>query len=91
MATDLSPEVIEVIGFLAGTLTTLSFVPQVAKALRSRSTGDLSTVMLTAFTAGVALWLLYGVALRSWPVILANAITLVLAGVLLRLKLMEHE
>ena len=82
---------IELLGFAAGTLTTLSFVPQVAKAWRTRSTGDLSMTMLTAFTAGVALWLVYGLALRSWPVIVANAITLGLSGILLALKLNERR
>jgi MtN3 and saliva related transmembrane protein len=85
----LSPGAIEAIGFLAGTLTTLSFVPQVTKAWRTRSTGDLSTAMLTSFTAGVIAWLVYGVALGSWPVVLTNGATLVLTGVLLVLKLTE--
>ncbi len=82
-----SPRVIEFLGFVAGTLTTVSFIPQVLKAWRTRSTGDLSLTMLVAFTSGVALWLVYGVALWSMPVILANAVTLALSGVLLGLKL----
>lgn len=90
MPVHLSPAVIETIGFAAGTCTTLSFVPQVIKAWRTRSTGDLSTTMLAAFTAGVVLWLLYGLALGSLPVILTNAVTLVLTGVLLVLKLRER-
>ena len=82
-----APGVIEALGFAAGALTTLSFIPQVVKAWRSRSTGDLSLTMLVAFTTGVALWLVYGLAVMSWPVIVANGITLGLSGVLLTLKL----
>ncbi len=59
----LSPVFVEAVGFLAGLLTTLSFVPQVAKAWRTRSTGDLSTTMLVSFTGGVACWLVYGLLL----------------------------
>ena len=78
--------VIDVLGFLAGTLTTLSFVPQVLKAWRTRSTGDLSLAMLVTFTGGVAVWLIYGVAIASVPVILTNAVTLCLCMLLLALK-----
>lgn len=85
----LSDRFIDTLGFLAGTLTTLSFVPQVAKAWRTRSTGDLSLTMLVAFTSGVLLWLIYGMVLGSLPVILANAVTLGLSGVLLALKLLR--
>jgi len=87
----LPDQLINVLGFLAGTLTTISFVPQVAKAWRTRSTGDLSLTMLVTFTSGVLLWLVYGVALGSTPVILANAVTLVLSGVLLALKLRRNR
>jgi MtN3 and saliva related transmembrane protein len=77
----------ELIGYSAGVLTTLAFVPQVVKSWRSKSVGDLSFMTLCAFTAGVFLWLLYGIALRSLPVIAANGTTLVLSGILLGLKL----
>ncbi len=74
------------IGFLAGALTTLSFVPQVFRAWRTRSTGDLSLTMLLVFSAGVALWLGYGIALASLPMIVTNASTLALTIVLIVLK-----
>ena len=80
----------ELIGYSAGVLTTLAFVPQVVKSWRSKSVGDLSFLTLSAFTAGVFLWLVYGIALRSVPVIAANGTTLVLTGILLGLKL-RHE
>jgi MtN3 and saliva related transmembrane protein len=66
----------ETVGALAATLTTLSFLPQVVKTWRSRSATDLSWVWLLAFSAGLFFWLLYGLAIGSWPVIGANAITL---------------
>ena len=69
---------IEWIGFAAAALTTLSFLPQLVKTGMTRSAGDLSLTMLIAFGAGVALWLVYGVALQARPLVLANAISLLL-------------
>jgi len=66
------------LGFLAGTLTTLSFVPQVIKAWRSKRCQDLSWGMLITFSAGVVLWLAYGLMLWAAPIIAANAVTLAL-------------
>jgi MtN3 and saliva related transmembrane protein len=77
----------DLIGSIAGFLTTAAFVPQVIKTLRSRSTRDISLVMFAAFTAGVAFWLLYGALIGSLPVIAANAVTLVMAGTILAVKL----
>jgi len=75
------------IGLIAGTLTTLSFVPQVAKAWRRRSVNDLSLVMLLMFATGVALWLIYGILNGAVPIIAANGVTLVLAVALIGMKL----
>lgn len=77
----------ETLGLVAGTLTTVSFVPQVIKTWRTRSAGDFSLNMLLLFVGGVALWLIYGVLADSRPVIYANAITLVLASFILVVKL----
>ncbi|HET9281636.1 MAG TPA: SemiSWEET transporter [Candidatus Angelobacter sp.] len=66
------------IGFIAGTLTTLSFVPQVYKAWQSKRCEDLSWGMIITFSAGVALWLTYGLLLWAAPIIIANAVTLAL-------------
>ena len=78
---------ITLIGFLAGTLTTLSFVPQVLKTARTRRCDDVSLGMLLAFTAGISLWLVYGLYLHSLPIILANAVTLVLTGAMIVMKM----
>ncbi len=78
---------IEVIGALAGTLTTIAFLPQVVKTWRSRSAEDISLFMFLLFSTGVALWLVYGVAIGSAPVIAANAVTLILALLILALKI----
>ncbi|HEV8267726.1 MAG TPA: SemiSWEET transporter [Thermoanaerobaculia bacterium] len=78
---------VEMLGYVAGTLTTIAFVPQLVKVWRSRSTHDISLGMFSIFCLGVSLWLVYGICLRAWPVIAANAVTLVLAAVILFLKL----
>jgi MtN3 and saliva related transmembrane protein len=77
---------ITLLGFAAGTLTTVSFVPQVHKALRSKRCDDLSWGMLLAFGVGITLWLIYGLVLRAAPIIVANAVTLTLIIALLWLK-----
>lgn len=74
-------------GSVAATLTTLSFVPQAARILRTRDTHSISLPMYLTFTVGVGFWLGYGVVLESWPMIVSNAITLVLAATILGLKL----
>ena len=84
-------QVSTMIGLVAGTLTTVSFVPQVFRCWRRRSAEDLSLAMLLAFTAGVALWDVYGLMLRAWPIILANGITLLLAMVLVAMKVGFRE
>tara|TARA_R110000803_G_scaffold210315_1_gene281774 strand:- start:858 stop:1178 length:321 start_codon:yes stop_codon:yes gene_type:complete len=76
----------EFIGFLAAILTTVSFVPQAVHILRTRETGGISLVMYVLFTAGIAAWLAYGVMIASVPVVLANLVTIVLAGTILTLK-----
>lgn len=74
-------------GYLAATLTTLSFVPQAVKTIRSRDTSGLSLGMYVVFTFGVAMWLVYGIALHSIPMILANVVTFLLSATILGLKL----
>lgn len=80
---------IETIGFTAAALTTVSFVPQVVRTLRTRDTRGISLWMYALFSTGVALWGIYGLLIGSWPVIAANAITLVLASIVLWHKLRE--
>ena len=72
---------------MAATCTTLSFVPQAARTIRTRDTRGISLWMYVAFTIGIAFWFAYGLALQSWPMIVSNAITFVLAMTILMLKL----
>lgn len=77
----------DLIGYAAAALTTASFVPQTLKSWRTRDLSGISLGMYSLFTLGVGLWLAYGLALDSWPIVAANAITLTLAGTVLALKL----
>ena len=77
----------DTIGYLAATLTTCAFVPQAHLTWKSRRADGISLGMYTIFTAGVALWLLYGVLIGSWPMIVANIITLILALYILAMRL----
>ena len=75
------------IGIFAGVLTTISFLPQVVRVIRTKSTRDISFGMYLIFSTGVFLWFVYGVLIGSLPVILANGITFLLATVILILKI----
>ncbi|MDQ2701525.1 MAG: SemiSWEET transporter [Pseudomonadota bacterium] len=77
----------EWMGYMAAVLTTLAFVPQAAKTIRSRDTSGISLSMYVIFTAGIACWFGYGIYLASWPMIVSNLITFALAVVILGLKL----
>lgn len=79
----------EWIGYLAATLTTAAFVPQVWKSLKHRDTQSISLSMYVIFTLGVAMWLAYGVFLNSWPMMIANTITLFLSAAILWMKITE--
>ena len=78
---------IDTIGLVAAFLTTASFLPQALLVLRTRNTDGISLAMYAMFTLGVAGWLVYGFLSGSLPVMLANAITLVLAATILTIKL----
>lgn len=82
----LTPDAIEWLGTCAALLTTGSFIPQAWLIFRTRQVEGISVGMYSAFTLGVALWLLYGVALGSWPIIMANAVTLTLASAILIMR-----
>ena len=75
------------IGSAAATLTTIAFIPQAWKVWRTHHTADISLGMYILFTLGVALWLWYGILLESWPIIIANCVTLLLAGSVLVMKI----
>jgi MtN3 and saliva related transmembrane protein len=74
------------LGLIAGSLTTLSFAPQVVRAWRTRSTADLSLAMLIIFLAGILLWLAYGVVKEDLAIVAANSVTAVLIGLILSIK-----
>ncbi len=78
---------IDIIGFMAGTLTTIALIPQVVKALKTRLTRDVSLVWAIALTLGVFLWLMYGILIYSLPIIIANSITFILSVIVLILKI----
>ncbi len=78
---------LEWLGFAAAALTSASFIPPAVMTIRTRDTRGISLGMYSIFTVGVALWLAYGIALDSWPMIVANTATLALAGTILALKL----
>jgi MtN3 and saliva related transmembrane protein len=78
------------VGYAAAVLTTVAFVPQALKSWQTRDLSGVSLPMYSLFTAGVAMWFVYGVMLGSWLIIIANAITIVLASVVLTLKLMHR-
>lgn len=73
------------VGMVGGTLTTVSFLPQVLRTWKTKDVSGLSLGMYSLFTVGVALWVAYGVMLRAWPIIITNGITLVLASAVLAL------
>ena len=77
---------IDIIGLVAAFLTTISFLPQVIKTVKTRDTSGISLLMYLVFVLGVTLWLAYGILLKNKIIILANLITLVLAGVILAIK-----
>lgn len=77
---------IDVIGMLAGGLTTVSLVPQVLKIWRTRSANDISLGMFALFGLGVVLWLADGLLIDALPVIVANAVTLVLTLTIILMK-----
>jgi MtN3 and saliva related transmembrane protein len=84
---NLEPHQIEVIGYCAAFLTTIAFLPQAIRSWRSRDLSGISLGMYALFTFGVGLWLIYGLIIERWPLILANAMTFALALSILILKL----
>lgn len=77
----------DLIGYLAATLTTISFLPQAIMTLRTRDTASLSLGMYALFTGGVLLWLIYGIYLSNPAIIVSNAVTLLLATMILGFKI----
>ncbi len=82
---------IDAIGTAAAVLSTASFVPQVWLTFKTRDASGVSLGMYSAFTLGIALWLIYGLLMKAWPIVVANAITLVFAISILVMKLTFGE
>lgn len=78
---------VDVVGSLAACLTTASFLPQAWLSFKTRDVSGVSLGMYSVFTVGVALWLVYGLLLQAWPIVIANAVTLALAAAILTMKL----
>jgi MtN3 and saliva related transmembrane protein len=78
---------IEIIGYLAACGTTISFLPQAIKTIRTKDTSSISLAMYSLFTAGTILWLTYGIMIGSLPVTIANAVTMIFASIILVYKI----
>jgi len=83
----LSSLVVELIGSIAACLSTLCWVPQAVRAFRTRETKSISLAMQLMLVAAIILWLVYGLFLMSWPLIISNAISLLFVGTILGMKL----
>jgi MtN3 and saliva related transmembrane protein len=83
----MTPATIEALGYVAALLTTLSFAPQAWLTFRTGDVSGISLGMYSAMVSGVVLWLVYGLLIGSWPLVVANSVTLTLAGSILVMKL----
>ena len=79
--------VFTIISYLAAFLTTVSFLPQAIKTVRTRNTGGISLGMYVLFTCGVILWMVYGISTSQWAIIVSNAVTAVFALIILCFKI----
>jgi len=80
----------DIVGTLAAVLTTASFLPQAWHTFKTKDVRGISLGMYSVFTAGVSMWLTYGLLLQAWPIVIANVITLALAAAILVMKLRYH-
>jgi MtN3 and saliva related transmembrane protein len=79
-------ELTDIIGYIAASLTTASFLPQAMHTFRTKDVSGISLGMYSVFTLGVSMWLLYGILLGAWPIVIANTITTALASFILWMK-----
>lgn len=84
---DLESSLVDLLGYVAGLLTTVAYLPQVLQVWRTGSTRDISLQTYLVLVAGVGLWCVYGIVVGELPIMLANGLTLLLAGTILVLKL----
>ena len=83
---NLEPHYVELLGYCAAFLTTIAFLPQVIRSWKTRDLSGISLGMYSLFTTGVGLWLIYGLIIEKWPLILANTLTFLLSLSILLLK-----
>lgn len=76
-----------IVGLIAATLTTIGFLPQAIKSIRTRKTEDISLLMYIIFIIGLLLWLIYGVINRNLPIIISNSVTFIFSAVILSMKI----
>lgn len=84
-------QTIDIIGFLAAFCTTVAYLPQAIKAFKTRKTEDISSLMYVIMLTGLTLWLIYGVLLNNYPIIIANIATILLASSVLILKIKTEK
>jgi len=78
---------ITALGYIAGTLTTVAFIPQLVKVWKTRRTRDISLIMFAVISSGIFLWLIYGLLINSLPIIAANLVTFIIALTILIFKI----
>ena len=85
--------IIDFLGYIAATITTIAFLPQIIKTVKSKSAKDVSMGMFVLFTTGVFLWIVYGVLTKTYPVLIANAVIfcLALTQIILKIKYDREE
>lgn len=83
----MSPSLIQAIGFAAAICTSAAYLPQVLRVWRTRRTEDISLGMFLVMTVGLLCWLVYGIAIHDWPIILCNGLALVMTTIILAFKL----
>lgn len=85
--------IIEILGYVSATLTTIAFLPQIIKTLQTKSAKDVSMGMFVLFTTGVFLWIIYGALTNTMPVLIANAVIfcLALTQIILKIKYDRQE
>jgi MtN3 and saliva related transmembrane protein len=84
-------DTVTILGYLAGALTTSSLIPQVIKIIKTKSVRDVSLIMFLIFSVGITLWIAYGIAINSAPIVIANTISLLLGLLVLWLKLRYNQ
>lgn len=80
-------DIVFILGITAGTMTTVSFLPQLIKAHKTRHTGDLSLLMLIMLFTGIGIWTVYGFLISEIPVIASNSVSFLMIGYILLLKI----